>query len=55
MSHLTEPKVNPQHPDISNYILYTLNLFISFGADKENSFINQSFLGWWSFLLFSWS
>ena len=31
--------------------LYSLcsSLYVSFGTDKENSWNNQSFLGWWSF------
>ena len=29
-------------------------LRIPFDTDKENSFNNQSFLGWWSFPLLSW-
>ena len=31
------------------------SLYISFGAGKENLLSNQSFFGWWSFPLFSWS
>ena len=31
------------------------SLHVSFSTDKENSFNNQSFLGWRSFRLFSWS
>ena len=30
-------------------------LYISFSTDKENLLYNQSFFGWWSFPLFSWS
>ena len=31
------------------------SLYISFGTGKENLLSNQSFFGWWSFPLFSWS
>ena len=31
------------------------SLYISFGTGNENLFSNQSFFGWWSFPLFSWS
>ena len=31
------------------------SLYISFGTGNKNLFSNQSFFGWWSFPLFSWS
>ena len=47
--------LNLLHPNISIYILQTLLYIFYFGTDKENSFEDQSFLGWRSFLSFSWS
>ena len=43
----------PVHPNISIHIL--LALLVSFITTKENWVNNQSFLGGWSFSLFSWS
>ena len=44
----------PLYPSI-RFIFSTQFLYISFGNDKENSFNNQSLLGWRSFSLLSWS
>ena len=47
--------LNLLHPNISIYILHTLLYLFYFGTDEENSFEDQSFLGWRSFPSFSWS
>ena len=44
---------NHLYPNISIYILHTFFLYISSVTDEENLFINQSFLSWQSFRLFS--
>ena len=36
----------PLHPNINVHIPYTLLYMFLFGVDKENSFEDQSFLGW---------
>ena len=44
--------MNSLCPNISTHILQTLFFYISFGANKENLFNNQS-VYLWSFPLFS--
>ena len=47
--------VIPLDCNISIHIPHNLFLYISFCTEKENLFNNESFLGWETFLLFSWS
>ena len=47
--------VIPLDCNISVHIPHNLFLYISFCTEKENLFNNESFLGWETFLLFSWS
>ena len=37
--------LNSLHPNISINFLHTFFLYFSFGIEKENLFLNQSFLG----------
>ena len=45
--------INPMHPDINRHYSSCIFLYISFDTDKRDSFNDQSFLGRWSFPLFT--